>query len=75
MPRPKPTTLRRILLAVGGVATITAGCLLNAWRRANPCPAGAGICGRYEGDHPDSRRWHAATGVRRDVHPRAREAR
>jgi len=46
MPRPKPTTLRRILLAVGGVATITAGCLLNAWAQSKsmslPVPAFAG---------------------------------
>jgi len=46
MPRPKPTTFRKILLAVGGVATITAGCLLNAWAQSKsmslPVPAFAG---------------------------------
>ena len=35
----------------------------------------ADICGRDEGDHPDSRRWHAATTIRRDVRPRRRKAR
>jgi ribonuclease Z len=46
MTRPKPTTLRKILLAVGGAATITAGCLLNAWAQSKstslPVPAFAG---------------------------------
>jgi ribonuclease Z len=46
MSRPKPTTLRKILLAVGGAATITAGCLLNAWAQSKstslPVPAFAG---------------------------------
>jgi len=46
MTRPKPTTLRKLLLAVGVAAMITAGCLLNARADSKstslPVPAFAG---------------------------------
>lgn len=46
MTRPKPTTLRKLLLVVGGAAMIAAGCLLNARAESNatslPVPVYAG---------------------------------